>query len=83
MFHPNFLYPIICCYVEKDFYKILCSVLVLPIPNFNCNLTQTTSTVIMSVDLYTHNIPLTQKATFWSNYVSALKGRNIFVKESI
>ena len=23
---------------------------------------------------YTHNIPLTQKAKFWTNYVSALKG---------
>merc|ERR1711915_115782 len=29
---------------------------------------------IMSLDLYTQNIPLTQKARFWSNYVSALKG---------
>merc|ERR1712212_778544 len=29
---------------------------------------------IMSLDLYTQNIPLTQKAKFWSNYVSALKG---------
>eukprot|EP00092_Neocalanus_flemingeri_P104056 GFUD01133233.1.p1 GENE.GFUD01133233.1~~GFUD01133233.1.p1 ORF type:complete len:118 (-),score=27.29 GFUD01133233.1:103-456(-) len=28
----------------------------------------------MSLDLYTRNIPLTQKARFWSNYVSALKG---------
>jgi len=28
----------------------------------------------MSLDLYTQNIPLTQKARFWSNYVSALKG---------
>lgn len=28
----------------------------------------------MSLDVYTQNIPLTQKATFWSNYVSALKG---------
>merc|ERR1711976_28615 len=29
---------------------------------------------IMSLDLYTQNIPLTQKAKFWSNYVAALKG---------
>merc|ERR1712243_132936 len=28
----------------------------------------------MSLDSYTQNIPLTQKARFWSNYVSALKG---------
>merc|ERR1712223_1355591 len=28
----------------------------------------------MSLDLYTRNIPLTQKANFWGNYVSALKG---------
>merc|ERR1712105_178692 len=28
----------------------------------------------MSLDAYTQNIPLTQKARFWSNYVSALKG---------
>jgi len=28
----------------------------------------------MSLDVYTQNIGLTQKATFWSNYVSALKG---------
>merc|ERR1712224_906334 len=30
--------------------------------------------VRMSLDLYTRNIPLTQKARFWGNYVSALKG---------
>ena len=29
----------------------------------------------MSLDLYTRNIPLTQKARFWGNYVSALKGQ--------
>ena len=29
----------------------------------------------MSLDLYTRNIPLTQKAKFWGNYVSALKGK--------
>merc|ERR1712243_71152 len=28
----------------------------------------------MSLELYTRNIPLTQKAKFWGNYVSALKG---------
>ena len=35
----------------------------------------------MSLDLYTRNIPLTQKARFWGNYVSALKGQfsTIFV----
>merc|ERR1712033_20923 len=33
-----------------------------------------TSITSMSLDLYTQNIPLTQKARFWSNYVSALKG---------
>eukprot|EP00092_Neocalanus_flemingeri_P064089 GFUD01077667.1.p1 GENE.GFUD01077667.1~~GFUD01077667.1.p1 ORF type:complete len:119 (+),score=21.57 GFUD01077667.1:40-396(+) len=27
-----------------------------------------------SLALYTQNIPLTQKAKFWTNYVSALKG---------
>ena len=31
----------------------------------------------MSLDLYTRNIPLTQKARFWGNYVSALKGELI------
>merc|ERR1711915_863864 len=30
---------------------------------------------IMSLDLYTQNISLTQKARFWSNYISALKGQ--------
>ena len=29
----------------------------------------------MSMDLYTQNISLTQKARFWSNYISALKGK--------
>merc|ERR1712032_237877 len=28
----------------------------------------------MSLDTYTQNIPLTQKARFWSNYVAALMG---------
>merc|ERR1712243_45958 len=28
----------------------------------------------MSLDLYTRDLPLTQKARFWSNYVSSLKG---------
>ena len=31
--------------------------------------------IIMSMDLYTQNISLTQKARFWSNYISALKGK--------
>merc|ERR1712141_875341 len=31
--------------------------------------------LIMSMDLYTQNISLTQKAKFWSNYISALKGQ--------
>ena len=30
----------------------------------------------MSMDLYTQNISLTQKARFWSNYISALKGKS-------
>merc|ERR1711915_1029090 len=30
--------------------------------------------MLISLDLYTRNIPLTQKARFWGNYVSALKG---------
>ena len=30
-----------------------------------------------SLDLYTQNIPLTQKAKFWTNFVSSLKGRDI------
>merc|ERR1712127_1150385 len=33
-----------------------------------------TETDTMSLDVYTASIGLTQKATFWSNYVSALKG---------
>merc|ERR1712008_557948 len=37
------------------------------------NRTDPTNTT-MSLDLYTRNIPLTQKARFWGNYVSALKG---------
>merc|ERR1712106_121032 len=28
----------------------------------------------MSLDVYTNSIPLTQKAQFWSTYISALKG---------
>merc|ERR1712141_393755 len=31
-------------------------------------------TKMVSLDLYTQNIPLTQKAKFWSNYISSLKG---------
>merc|ERR1712128_36066 len=33
-----------------------------------------TSPAMASLSLYTQNIPLTQKAKFWTNYVSALKG---------
>ena len=33
----------------------------------------------MSLDLYTRNISLTQKARFWGNYVSALKGEYIII----
>ena len=29
----------------------------------------------MSLDLYTRYIPLHKKASFWGNYVSALKGK--------
>ena len=28
----------------------------------------------MHMELYTNNAPLTQKAKFWCNYVSSLKG---------
>merc|ERR1712098_511945 len=31
-------------------------------------------TRMVSMNLYTQNIPLTQKAKFWTNYVSSLKG---------
>merc|ERR1711963_1070647 len=30
----------------------------------------------MNLDCYTQHIPLTQKARFWGNFVSALKGSN-------
>merc|ERR1712147_250374 len=40
----------------------------------NCSLTTDSQGAKMSLDLYTRNIPLTQKARFWGNYVSALKG---------
>ena len=36
----------------------------------------------MSFDTYTQSISLTQKAKFWSNYVSALKGRFLHIKLS-
>ena len=29
----------------------------------------------MNLDCYTQHIPLTSKARFWSNFVSALKGK--------
>ncbi len=34
----------------------------------------------MHMELYTNNAPLTQKAKFWCNYVSSLKGEEI-IKE--
>merc|ERR1712147_141780 len=40
----------------------------------NCSLTTDSQGAKMSLDLYTRNIPLTQKARFWCNYVIALKG---------
>ena len=39
-----------------------------------------TELAAMSLDLYTRNIPLTQKARFWGNYVSALKGDERYEK---
>merc|ERR1711935_76934 len=39
-----------------------------------CKLKLSTDCSTMSLDPYTQNIPLTQKARFWSNYVSSLKG---------
>ena len=36
----------------------------------------------MTLDLYTRNIPLTQKARFWGNYVSALKGFDLVIAPS-
>merc|ERR1711862_1086716 len=41
----------------------------------NCSLTTDSKVAKQDMgDLYTRNIPLTQKARFWGNYVSALKG---------
>ena len=37
----------------------------------------------MSMDLYTQNISLTQKARFWSNYISALKGELLLTIPSL
>ena len=38
----------------------------------------------MQLDLYTQNAGLTQKAKFWCNYVSALKGKfNYLFKRNI
>ena len=37
----------------------------------------------MNLDVYTQHVPLTQKARFWGNFVSALKGAkyaNIYAK---
>ena len=33
----------------------------------------------MSFDIYTQNITLTQKAKFWTNYISALKGQSFML----
>merc|ERR1711934_1343522 len=41
-----------------------------------CLLTTDSQVARMSLDLYTRNIPPTQKARFWGNYVSALKGNS-------
>ena len=41
--------------------------------------TTATQDTTMSLDLYTRYIPLTQKAQFWGNYVSALKGRIVYI----
>ena len=41
--------------------------------------TTTTQDLTMSLDLYTRYIPLTQKAQFWGNYVSALKGWIVYI----
>merc|ERR1712038_1587466 len=40
------------------------------------DITQTTTptTATMNLDVYTQHVPLTQKARFWGNFVSALKG---------
>ena len=34
----------------------------------------------MSFEVHTANISLTQKATFWTNYISALKGYSSYIK---
>merc|ERR1712038_1564038 len=36
--------------------------------------TTTPTTATMNLDVYTQHVPLTQKARFWGNFVSALKG---------
>merc|ERR1719289_408179 len=43
-------------------------------PSFYCLIHFYKRSETMSLDTYTQNIPLTQKARFWSNYVAALKG---------
>ena len=35
----------------------------------------------MNLDCYTQYIPLTSKARFWGNFVSALKGEKITMRE--
>ena len=47
--------------------------------NIICVRTTATQYFTMSLDLYTRYIPLTQKAQFWGNYVSALKGRIVYI----
>ena len=37
----------------------------------------------MHLDLYTQNAGLTHKAKFWCNYVSALKGKNVFTNSNL
>ena len=40
----------------------------------------------MNLDVYTQHVPLTQKARFWGNFVSALKGAkyaNIYANISL
>merc|ERR1711988_32350 len=38
------------------------------------NIHYDTTTATMNLDVYTQHVPLTQKARFWGNFVSALKG---------
>ena len=57
---------------ETSFYVLLieiCLVPIIPLSDSHYKVAK------MSLDLYTRNIPLAQKARFWGNYVSALKGK--------